>query len=350
MERVIKIGNFTISKDSPTFVIGELSCNHRNNFDLAIKTIDAMIDSGVDCVKLQTARPERITIDCDNDDFIIKGGTLWDNRKLFDLYQETYTPWEWHKPIKQYVESKGKLFLSSPFDKGAVDFLETLNVPAYKVASFEITDIPLIEHIARKGKPIILSTGIALKQDIQLAVDTCLKVGNNQIILLKCTSEYPTPLDDVNLGMLHQLSSDFGCLVGISDHTIGDIVPCAAVALGAKIVEKHFILERSLGGPDSAFSMEAPEFKSMIDKIRMTERILGNNHYQLSEKNLEGRRFMRSLYVVKDMKKGDLITEENVNSVRPGFGLHPKYLSEILGKRVNEDIVKGTRFTMSLIQ
>ena len=350
MNKKIRIGNFTLCKEAPTFIIGELSCNHRNDFELALKTIDAMIESGVDCVKLQTARPDKITVDWNNDDFIIKGGTLWDDRKLYDLYQETYTPWEWHKPIKEYVESKGKVFLSSPFDKGAADFLEGLNVPAYKIASFEITDIPLIEHIAKKGKPVIISTGIAYKEDIQLAIDTCHKCDNEQVILLKCTSEYPTPWEDVNLGMLSQLSSDFDCIVGVSDHTLGEIVPCAAVALGAKIVEKHFILERSLGGPDSAFSMEPYEFKTMIDKIRITEKILESNHYQLSKKNSQGRRFMRSLYVVQDMKKGDLITEDNVNSVRPGFGLHPKFLKDVLGKRIIKDVEKGSRFSMDLIQ
>lgn len=350
MDKEIKIGKKNISKDSPTFIVGELSCNHLNNYDLAFKTIDAMIDSGVDCVKLQTSQADKITINCDKEDFIIKGGTLWDNRTLYDLYKDTDTPWEWHKPIKEYVESKGKEFFSSPFDNEAVEFLEKLDVSAYKIASFEITDIPMIERIAKKNKPIIISTGIAFKEDIRLALKTCHDVGNNQVILLKCTSEYPTPWDDVNLKMLNTLASDFDCLVGISDHTLGDIVPCAAVAMGAKIVEKHFILDRKLGGDDALFSMEPQEFKSMIERIRITEKIMGSDEYHLSDNNINSRRFMRSLYVIADMKKGDVITENNVASVRPGFGLHPKYYKQILGRKINCDIEKGTRFSLDLIE
>ncbi len=240
-------------------------------------------------------------------------------------------------------------FLSSPFDKSAVDFLEKLNVSAYKIASFEITDTPLIEYVASKQKPIIISTGIAHKEDIQLAIDTCREVGNNQVILLKCTSEYPTPWEDVNLNMLPRLSADFDCMVGVSDHTLGDVVPCLSVALGARIVEKHFILNRSLGGPDSAFSMEPHEFESMVERLRISEKTLGRVSYTLSEKNESSRRFMRSLYVGCDMKQGDIITADNVVSVRPGFGLHPKYLKQIVGKKVNADLKKGTRFSLSFI-
>lgn len=349
MNTAIKIGNRIISKDSPVFCIGELSCNHLNNYELAMKTIDVMIEAGVDCVKLQTVKPDKITLDCNNEDFVIKGGTLWDDRSLYSLYMEAQTPWEWHKPIKDYVESKGVEFLSSPFDKTAVDFLESLDVSAYKIASFEITDIPLIEYVASKQKPVIISTGIAHKEDIQLAVDTCRNVGNTQVILLKCTSEYPTPWEDVNLNVLPRLSADFDCMVGVSDHTLGDVVPCLSVALGAKVVEKHFILDRSMGGPDSAFSMEPHEFESMIKRIRISEKVLGTTSFLLSEKNEGSRRFMRSLYVGCDMKKGDVITEDNVMSVRPGFGLHPKYLKQIVGKKVNTDLKKGTRFSMDLI-
>lgn len=349
MNEQIKIGNHIVSRDAPVFCIGELSCNHLHNYELAMKTIDAMINAGVDCVKLQTVKPDKITLDCSTEDFIIRGGTLWDNRTLYSLYKETQTPWEWHKPIKDYVESRGVEFLSSPFDKSAVDFLEELNVPAYKIASFEITDIPLIDYVASKQKPVIISTGIAHEEDIRLAVQTCRKAGNNQVILLKCTSEYPTSWEDVNLNMLPQISMDFDCMVGVSDHTLGDIVPCMSVALGARVVEKHFILDRSLGGPDSAFSMEPHEFKSMIDRLRISEKILGKASYILSEKNEGSRRFMRSLYVGCDMKRGDVITEDNVVSVRPGFGLHPKYLKQIIGKRVNADLQKGTRFSLDFI-
>lgn len=349
MKEQIKIGNRIISESSPVFCIGELSCNHLNNYDLAIKTIDAMIDAGVDCVKLQTAKPDKITLNCDNDDFMIDGGTLWDNRTLYSLYVEAHTPWEWHKPIKDHVESRGVEFLSSPFDKSAVDFLESLNVSAYKIASFEITDIPLIEHVASKQKPVIISTGVAHKEDIQLAVDTCRNMGNDQVILLKCTSEYPTPWEDVNLNMLPRLSADFDCMTGVSDHTLGDVVPCLSVALGARVVEKHFILERGLGGPDAAFSMEPHEFKSMIERIRISEKVLGTASYTLSENNEKSRRFIRSLYVGRDMRKGDIITEDNVVSVRPGYGLHPKYWKRIVGKTVNVDLKKGTRFSLDFI-
>lgn len=350
MNKVINIGKYVISGDSPVFCIGELSCNHLNDYDLALKTIDMMIDAGVDCVKLQTARPDKITIDCDKEDFVISGGTLWDNRTLYSLYKETYTPWEWHQPIKEYVEARGKEFLSSPFDKGAVDFLESIGVKAYKIASFEITDIPLIEYVASKGKPVIISTGIAYKEDIALAIGACKRMKNEQVILLKCTSEYPTPLEEVNLNMLPRLADDFDCLTGISDHTIGDIVPCASVVLGAKVVEKHFILNRSLGGPDAAFSMEPEEFSGMISKIRDTEKILGLADYRLSDKNIKSRQFMRSLYVIQDLKENDVITEEYVASVRPGYGLHPKYLNEIIGKRVKCALEKGTRFKMEYVK
>ncbi len=350
MKKNIKIGDFNISKESPTFVIGELSCNHQNDYNIAIKTIDAMIDSGVDCVKIQTSRPDKITIDCDKEDFVVKGGTLWDNMTLYQLYQKTYTPWEWQKPIRDYVKSKGKAFISSPFDLQAVDFLNEIEVDAFKIASFEITDIPLIEKAASYGKPVIISTGIAHKEDIELALETCRNVGNESVILLKCTSEYPTPWDEVNLRMVSQFSEDYDCLVGISDHTLGDIVATSSVVLGSKVIEKHFILDRKMGGPDSQFSMEPNEFRMLVDRVHNVEKILGSNKYELSPKNESSRRFMRSLYVVSNMKKGDVITESNIASIRPGFGLHPKYLKNVLGKKVNCDIDKGTRFSLDFIQ
>lgn len=349
MNRRIKIGDFIISEESPVFVIGELSCNHQNDFNIAIKTIDAMIEAGVDCVKLQTGRPDKITIDCDKDDFVVKGGTLWDDMTLFQLYKKTYTPWEWQNKIGDYVKSRGKAFISSPFDMGAVDFLQEIGVDAFKIASFEITDIPLIEKAASYGKPIIISTGIAHKDDIELAIETCKKAGNDDVILLKCTSEYPTPWEDVNLRMVSQLSEDFDCLTGISDHTLGDIVATSSVMFGAKVIEKHFILDRNMGGPDAAFSMEPSEFASLIERVHIAEKILGNSNYALSSKNEGSRRFMRSLYVVADMKKGDVITEDNVASIRPGFGLHPKYLKQLLGKPINCDVEKGTRFSLDFV-
>ena len=350
MNKKIKIGNRIISQDSPAFVIAELSCNHKNNFDIAIKTIDARHAAGADCVKLQTFKPGSITIDSKKEDFIIKGGTLWDEKSLFELYMEVYTPWEWHSDLKEYVEDKGMVFFSSPFDNEAVDFLTELNVPAYKIASFEITDIPLIEYTASKLKPIIISTGIATKEDIQEAVMACKRMGNDQLILLKCTSSYPTPLTDVNLNLIPQIASDFDCLVGLSDHTEGSLVPLGAVSLGARVIEKHFILDRSLGGPDSAFSMEPIEFKKMVDDIRNLEKAFGISDYVLSEKVINNKQFSRSVYVVKDVKKGELISPENIRSIRPGHGMHPKYFSSVLGKVFKYDIAKGTRFDKNLIE
>ena len=349
MNKCIKIGNSIVSENTPAFVIGELSCNHQNDYDIAIRTIDAMIASGVDCVKLQTSRPDKITIDCDKEDFRVKGGTLWDGMTLYQLYQKTYTPWEWQKKIRDNVKSKGKAFISSPFDLDAVEFLEEIGTDAFKIASFEITDIPLIEKAASYGKPIIISTGIAHKEDIDLAVDTCRQIGNEDVILLKCTSEYPTPWEDVNLGLLSRMAEDYDCIVGISDHTLGDLVASSSIVLGAKVIEKHFILDRKLGGPDAAFSMEPEEFSALVDHVHTVEKILGNAQYQLSPGNEGSRRFMRSLYVVEDVKQGDVITGKNVASIRPGFGLHPKYLKQILGKKLNRDAEKGSRFSLDMI-
>jgi pseudaminic acid synthase len=346
----IRIGNSDITDVSGIFIIAELSCNHLQDFSLAVKTIHAMKEAGADCVKLQTVRPGSITIDCNKTDFLIKGGTLWDGKTLFELYQETYTPWEWHEPIKKLVEDLGMEFFSSPFDNEAVDFLETLNVPAYKIASFEITDIPLIKYAAAKGKPMIISTGIAEESDIQDAVEACHAVGNYDVILLKCTSAYPTPYEEVNLNMIPTLRSKFGCFIGLSDHTFGSTVPMGAVALGAKVIEKHFILGRELGGPDAGFSMEPHEFKAMVDSVRELEKALGKPEIQISDKIRKSRDFARSLYVVEDVKKGEFFTIENVRSIRPGFGMKPKYLSDILGKKAGKDIERGTAMSEDLIQ
>ena len=349
MNKNITIGKHRISQDSSTFCIGELSCNHLQNYELAMKTIDAMIDSGVDCVKMQIFDIDKMTIDCTKPDFVISGGTLWDDRTFYSLYKETFTPWEWFKPIIEYVEEKNVEFLASVFDKPSVDFMENLGATAYKIASCEITDIPRISYVASKMKPVIISTGIAYDEDIKLAVETCLKAGNENVILLKCTSEYPALLEDVNLRQMIKISKDYDCLVGVSDHTMGSTVAMGAVALGAKVVEKHFIIDRSIGGPDAAFSMEPAEFKSMIHQIRDVEKILGSDEPTMSDKNRNSRNFSRSLYVGKDMKKGEVITEENVLSVRPGYGLHPKYLAQVIGKTINQDVEKGTRFSLDFV-
>jgi pseudaminic acid synthase len=341
----IKIGNRILGKGHPSFIIGELSCNHNGDFELAVESVKAMHAAGVDCLKLQTAKPGSITIDSRKDDFMISGGTLWDNKSLFELYSEVYTPWEWHKPLQELAASLGMEFFSSPFDSEAVEFLEEMNVPAYKIASFEITDIPLIEHAASKGKPIIMSTGIAREEDIIDAVEACRRVGNNQIILLKCTSSYPTPLEEVNLNTIHMLREKFEVQIGLSDHTMGYVVPMGAVALGATLIEKHFIMDRNLGGPDSAFSMEPNEFKEMVDNVRSVEKALGIATLELSEKSLKNRDFSRSLYVVANVNEGEEFNIENIRSIRPGHGLSPKFLKEIIGKKAKQNIEKGTALT-----
>ena len=346
----MKIGNSFIGGNNPCFIIAELSANHNGNIDVAIETIRAAKKTGADAIKLQTYTPDTLTIDCDNAHFKIEGGTLWDGKTLYELYGEAYTPWEWHQKLFEVAKEEGLICFSSPFDFTAVDFLEELNVPAYKIASFEIQDIPLIAYTASKGKPIIISTGIAEEVDVQLAVDTCRKAGNNEIILLKCTSSYPAPLELANLNTIPDLKQRFDVEVGFSDHTYGSLAPTVAVTLGAKVIEKHFILDRSIGGPDASFSMDEQEFTEMVKSVRNAERAIGKVDYTLTEKQIKGKDFSRSLYVVKDVKEGDLITEKNVRSIRPGFGLHPKYLPEILGKKESINLKKGDRFNMNFIK
>ncbi|WP_419726372.1 pseudaminic acid synthase [Terrisporobacter petrolearius] len=346
----IKIGTRIINENSPCFIIAELSANHNHNIDIAKQTIKAAKESGADAIKLQTYTPDTMTIDCDNEYFQIKQGTVWDGEILYKLYEKAYTPWHWHKELKDYAQSLGLIFFSTPFDKSATDFLEELNVDVYKVASFEITDIPLIEYIASKKKPMIISTGIATLEDIELAVETCKKAGNEEIILLKCTSSYPSKLEDSNLLTILDLKERFNVISGLSDHSMEMEVPITAVALGGKVIEKHFILDRNMGGPDAGFSMEPEEFKKMVDSIRRVEKALGTVDYELTEKKKKNREFSRSLFVVKDMKAGEIITQENVKSIRPGFGMHPKYYKSILGKRIKKDIKRGTPLTFELIE
>ncbi|TCI91736.1 pseudaminic acid synthase [Tenacibaculum sp. M341] len=342
----MKIGNKEIGGENPCFIIAELSANHNGNLDVAIETIKAAKKTGADAIKLQTYTPNTITIDCDNEYFQIDSGTLWDGKTLYELYDEAYTPWEWHKRLFEVAKEEGLICFSSPFDITAVDFLEELNVPAYKIASFEIQDIPLIEYAASKGKPIIMSTGIAEEDDIRLAVETCRKVGNNDIILLKCTSSYPAPLELANLKTIPDLKSRFGVEVGFSDHTYGSLAPTIATTLGAKVIEKHFILDKSIGGPDADFSLDVNEFTEMVTKVRDTEKLLGAVSYQVSDKVKKNKKFARSLFIVKDMKKGDVLTKDNLKSIRPGYGLHPKYYSEVLGKSINKDVKKGKPFSL----
>lgn len=331
------------------FIIAELSANHGGDIEIAKGTIRAAKRTGADAIKLQTYTADTITLDSDKNDFIIKG-TIWEGKKLHDLYKEASLPWEWHEELFKTAKEEGLVCFSSPFDKTAVDLLESLDNPIYKIASFEITDIPLIEYVASKGKPIIISTGIAAYEDIKLAVETCRSAGNNDITILKCTSSYPAPIEEANLLMMQRFAKDFNVKVGLSDHTLGNTVPVVATALGATVIEKHFILDKSIGGPDASFSLDEKEFTEMVTAVRNAEKALGKESYELTEKQKAGKAFSRSLYVTEDIKMGEVITEKNVRSVRPGFGLHPKYYTEILGKKVLVDLEKGNRFNLSDIK
>lgn len=350
MDTSLKIGDAVVGTGHPVFIIAELSANHGGSIETAIETIKAAKRAGADAIKLQTYTPDTITIDSKKEDFKVKQTALWEGRYLYELYQEAYTPWEWHKQLFDAARREGLVSFSSPFDRTAVDFLESLDVPAYKIASFEITDIPLIKYVASQGRPIIISTGIAEEEDIKLAVDTCRQAGNDQIILLKCTSSYPAPVHEANMVMVADLEKRFDVISGLSDHTMGITVPVVATTLGAKVIEKHFILDRSVGGPDAAFSLTEAEFSAMVKAVREAEAALGNIDYTLTPQQIKGKTFSRSLYVVKDMKAGDVITEDNVRSIRPGHGLHPKHYPTILGKKVKVDIERGTPVTMEIIQ
>jgi pseudaminic acid synthase len=334
---------------SGVFIIAELSANHNGSLQNALDTIKAAKRTGANAIKLQTFTPDTITLNAKTDDFLLKQGTLWDGKYLYDLYKEGYTPWEWHAELFKAAEAEGLICFSTPFDKSSVDLLESLNTPAYKVASFEITDIPLIEYIASKGKPIIISTGIAELEDIQLAVDACKKQGNDQIALLKCTSSYPAPIEEADLIMIKDLADRFGVISGLSDHTMGITAPIVATILGAAIIEKHFIIDRSIGGSDASFSLNEAEFTAMVTAVREAKKAIGKVDYTLTDKQRSGREFSRSLYVSADAKAGDVITEDNVRSVRPGYGLHPKHLPEVLGKQFSKDVQKGQRFEWAML-
>jgi len=345
---VIHIGQRRIGAGEPVYIIAEMSANHHQDFDQAVKIIQAAKDAGADAVKLQTYTPDTITIDCRNDYFQIKG-TIWEGRNLYDLYREAFTPWEWQPKLKAIADELGLDLFSTPFDHTAVDFLEGMAVPAYKIASFELVDLPLIERVAQTGKPLIMSTGMAALAEIDEAVRAARGAGAKEIALLKCTSAYPAAPAAMNLRTIPHLVEAFGVPVGLSDHTLGISVPVAAVALGACIVEKHLTLSRSRPGPDSAFSLEPGEFKEMVAAIRTAEQALGEVRYELTEQEAASRVFRRSLFVVADMKAGETFTPENVRSIRPGHGLAPKYLPEVLGKRAAAAIPKGTPLSFDLI-
>lgn len=339
----IKIADKLISSDTSCFVIAELSGNHDLKFERAVKMIREAKQCGADAVKLQTYRADTITLKSDKKCFWTNTDSLWRGMTLYELYEKAYTPWEWQPDLKQVADDEGIILFSSPFDFTAVDFLEKMEMPAYKVASFEITDIPLIRRIARTGRPILISTGAASLSDIECAVDASKSEGNDQIILLKCVSEYPTTsYEEINLRTIHSLSSIFGTLTGLSDHTLGDEIPIAAVALGAKVIEKHFTLKRSDGGADAGFSMEPQEFHKMVTKIRNTEKALGQLSYRFTNKMKKARKDSRSLFTCKPIKKGELFTADNVKSVRPANGLPPILYEELLGKEAACDIEYAT--------
>ncbi len=331
------------------FIIAELSANHGHDLATALATVRAVKACGADAIKIQTYTADTITLDCDNEYFQINQGTLWDGTTLHKLYQEAYTPWEWHAAIQAEAHKEGLIFFSTPFDPSAVDFLEALDVPLYKIASFEITDIPLIEYTASKGKPMIISTGIATLADIDAAVQACRRMDNHDITLLKCTSSYPAPVEEANLLTIPNMRQTFGVQVGLSDHTLGEAVAMAAAALGARVIEKHFILDRTLGGPDASFSMTPDEFCHMVDGIRQVEAALGEVCYSLNDKAMANRQFARSLFVCEDMKAGDTFTSRNVRSIRPAHGLPPVHLPSLLGRRASQDIQAGTPLTWSLV-
>lgn len=324
--------------EKKTFIIAELSANHNHDLELTLNTVKAIAEAGANAVKVQTYTADSLSLDVDNEWFGPKKSGLWKGIRPYDLYKQGSLPYEWHPKIKHYAEGLGLIFFSTPFDFDGVDFLERLDIPMYKIASFEINDIPLIEYVAKKNKPVIISTGVADIHDIELAIETCRKVGNNDITLLKCTSQYPAKLEDANLLTMLDMKRRFNVRVGISDHTMGYTVPLVAVALGASVIEKHFTLQRNNGGVDAAFSMEPHEFKEMVEKIRDTEKCLGQVTYDVSDSDKKKR---RSLFAIKDINPGDKFSTENIKSLRPGIGLSPIYYYKILGTLSKRYIARG---------
>ena len=342
MNKNIVINGKAVGENCPVYTIAEMSANHLQNLERAKDIIKAAKQAGADAIKLQTYRPDKITVDCRGAEFMATAGSPWEGMNLYDLYSTAYTPWEWHEELFEYAKEIGITCFSSPFDLDAIDLLEELNAPAYKIASFEINDIPLIRKAARTGKPIILSTGIAELADIELALQTCAEEGNQNVILLKCVSEYPTPYEELNLKTIPHMKETFDCMVGLSDHSMGTAVDIAGVALGACVVEKHLTLKREDGGPDGMFSMEPQEFEEMVTQIRNIGKAIGKVTYTLTEKQKKSRGRSRSLYVVEDIQEGEIFTVQNVKSIRPGYGLHTKYYEDILGKVAACNLKKGT--------
>lgn len=345
------IGNRGIGERHPVFIVAEMSANHQQDYDQAVKIIKAAKKAGADAIKMQTYTPDSLTIDCDNEYFQLSQGTIWDGMTLYRLYEKAYTPWEWQPKLKKIAEEEGLICFSTPFDRKAVDFLESMQVAVYKIASFEITDIPLIEYIGSKKKPVLFSTGVASLSDIDLALQTLRNQGVKEIVLLKCTSEYPAPVEKANLKTIPNMAETFGVIPGLSDHTLGITVPITAVALGAKVIEKHFTLDRASGGADAPFSLQPEEFSAMVQSIRECEKAMGSVDYSVAESTIKkGKVFSRSLFVVQDMAKGEVFTEESVRSIRPGYGLHPVLFKDILGKKARTTIKKGTPLSWNLVE
>jgi pseudaminic acid synthase len=349
MAHQIVVNGRKIGTTAPVYIVAEMSANHNQDFEQAVRIVQAAKEAGADAIKLQTYTADTLTIDSDQEYFRITGGMLWDGRSLYDLYREAYTPWEWQPKIKKIANDLGLDFFSSPFDHTAVDFLEDMEVPAHKIASFELVDLPLIRRVAQTGKPIIMSTGMATLTEIDEAVRTVREAGGSQLALLKCTSAYPARPEEMNLQTIPHLSETFGVPAGLSDHTMGIAVPIAAVALGACIIEKHFTLSRDTPSADSTFSLEPHEFKAMVEAVRVAEKALGTVHYGVSEAEAKSRVFRRSLFVVKDMKAGEMFTAANLRSIRPAHGLHTRYLEEIIGRHAKQDIERGTPLSWQLI-
>lgn len=339
-----------MNQNNKVMIVAEMSANHGGDFKVAVETIKAAKRAGADAIKLQTYTADTITLDSDKSDFVINEGSIWDGRTFHELYEKAYTPWEWHEELFRIAKEEGLICFSSPFDKTAVDLLESLDCPIYKVASFEIMDTPLIQYIASKHKPVVLATGIATEEDIKLAVNACRAVGNDDITLLKCTSAYPAPVEEANVCMIDDLAKRFGVKSGLSDHTIGSMVPVLSVAFGATMIEKHFILNKDVASEDASFSMDEKEFKDMVEKVRLAEKAIGHVDYELTNKMKASRTGCRSLYVAENVKAGEFVTEQNVRSVRPGYGLPPKFLPKLLGKKFIKDVEKGVRMSLDLVQ
>ncbi|MCV3427384.1 pseudaminic acid synthase [Campylobacter sp. IFREMER_LSEM_CL1904] len=329
------IGNFNINEK--VFIIAELSANHANSLEIALKTIQAAKQAGADAIKIQTYTPDSLTLNSDKKDFIIEGG-LWHGRKLYELYEEAKTPYEWHEKLFECSKNEGLICFSSPFSKEDVNFLRQFNPLAYKIASFEANDYDFVRYVAKENKPTLVSTGIAYEEELEMIVKIFKEENNPNLILLKCTSAYPSQICDLNLNVIKTLQEKFNTIIGLSDHSEGFLAPTLAVALGARVIEKHFILDKTLNSADAKFSLDFEEFKQMCSMVRLSEQALGNKEFSMDEKTLKNRHFARSLYASKDIKKGDIFTRENIKSVRPSLGLHPKFLPIMLGKKASCDI------------